>query len=385
MTFNMNYESGSEQTMNCLFVGNPGVGKSTLLNCLIKKKNPQQNEMFESGVSIAEGLTYQLEQIKVGNITFMDTPGLEDVKKRKQAAKAITEALKKNGNYQVFFVVTLEAGRVRPQDVTVINLVLESAKEITHYGVIFNKLTKPLLKKLEDDNEKMKLLVQVSIHEDGKGNKPLPIPLFLHRIDGLEDLDNVTFDIPELKNFMAQIPYLIIHADKVDKIETYKYEKYFEGLEIKIKALADDKEKLMQKMDEDRKHYELKMKKILENEQQHHKVQLQRIIEENEKYLQRIKEKEKEQKEEMKRLREEDAEKNAKLISRMEEEYKQRFQEMRQQYKERQENEKLLREEMKKGQNLQMQNMPGVDDIVRVFGDIAKIAAAVAKVALVVI
>jgi len=376
----MNFGLGNEQTMNRLFVGNPGVGKSTLLNCLIKMMDPQQNEMFKSGLSIAEGLTYQFEQRKVGNITFMDTPGLQDVKKRKQAAEAITEALKKDGCYQVFFVVTLESGRVRPQDVTVINLVLESAKEITHYGVIFNKLTKPLLKKLEDDNEKMKLLVQVSIQEDENGNKPLPIPLFLQRVDDLEDLDNVTVDIPELKNFMTQIPYLIIHADQVDKIETEKYEKYLEDLELKINALEEDKEKLMQKMDEDRKHYEVKMKEILENEQQHHKEQLQRIKEENEQYLQRIEEKEKEQKDELKKLREEDAEKHAKLISRIEEDNKQRLQDMRQQYKEQQEREERLRKEMRESHNLQMQNMPVGDGGDNFLGGLAQIVGSVAQV-----
>lgn len=60
----------------------------------------------------------------------MDTPGLADIKLRKQAAKAITEALKRDGNYQIFFVITLEAGRIRPEDMATIKLVLESASDI---------------------------------------------------------------------------------------------------------------------------------------------------------------------------------------------------------------------------------------------------------------
>jgi hypothetical protein len=38
----------------------------------------------------------------------MDTPGLSDIEMRKKAAEEITKALKKNGKYYLFFVVTLD-------------------------------------------------------------------------------------------------------------------------------------------------------------------------------------------------------------------------------------------------------------------------------------
>jgi hypothetical protein len=41
--------------------------------------------------------------------------------------------------YKIFFVITLESGRVRPEDKVTMELVLKSAP-ISHYGVIINKL-----------------------------------------------------------------------------------------------------------------------------------------------------------------------------------------------------------------------------------------------------
>ena len=111
-------------------VGNPGSGKSTLLNSIL------QHPYFKSGFSEGTGLTFKFDMKNVGGINFLDTPGLSDVEKRKAAAEAITLSLRQDGLYQVFFVCTLEAGRLRPDDVTLLKLILESAKELTTYYLI---------------------------------------------------------------------------------------------------------------------------------------------------------------------------------------------------------------------------------------------------------
>jgi len=341
---------------NCLFVGNPGVGKSTLLNCLMKMKNSQQVELFKSGISIAVGMTYQFDKITVDDTIFMDTPGLQDVKLREQAAEAITNALKQSGCYQIIFVVTLESGRVRPQDLAVVNLVLESAKEITHYGIIFNKLSKPFLKRINNrEEEKMELLVQVTLNEDEHGRKTLPIPLYLRKISEIEDEDDVTTNIPELVEFMKTVPPIVIHEDKVDKIEVDKYEKKSKELESQINALIADKDLMMQKIEEGKKEYEAKMNEVMENEKKRHNEEMQRIKEQNEQHLKLIQEKEKEHRDELKRLKTEDEKKHAILIEKMNTQGKQRLEEMKQQHQQQLARDEQLRQEMMKNHQMQME------------------------------
>ena len=62
-------------------LGNPGSGKSTLLNSLAGEF------LFESGLSIGKGLTKELGKKKNNIATFLDTPGLDDPKLRKDAVK----------------------------------------------------------------------------------------------------------------------------------------------------------------------------------------------------------------------------------------------------------------------------------------------------------
>ena len=57
---------------NFLLIGNPGTGKSTILNGLIGRL------AFKSGVSYGSGMTYQFDVVKEGQHQYMDTPGLSD-------------------------------------------------------------------------------------------------------------------------------------------------------------------------------------------------------------------------------------------------------------------------------------------------------------------
>ena len=120
-----------------IFIGNPGVGKSSLLNSIAGEA------LFKSGVSPGKGLTRQLEQKAIGSIMYCYTPGLADTEMREEAGKAISQALKEGGPCKIFFVVIEEAGRVRPQCAATMKVVLDAAPEIGNkFGIIVNKCTK---------------------------------------------------------------------------------------------------------------------------------------------------------------------------------------------------------------------------------------------------
>src|SRR5690349_12728036 len=72
-----------------LFVGNPGSGKSTLINSIIGR------EVCKAGLSEdGKGLTKDFEIHRSQGHIFIDTPGLADISSRAEAAKEIEKALK---------------------------------------------------------------------------------------------------------------------------------------------------------------------------------------------------------------------------------------------------------------------------------------------------
>ena len=241
-----------------LFIGNPGVGKSTLVNCLA------QEVLFKNGVSVGSGMTYQMERREHDGIVYMDTPGLADIRLRKAAAVAITTALRQNGMYQIYFVVTLESGRVRPQDLATIKLVLENAKDITYYSLIVNKLTKTLYNKfLENEGQKLKQLV-TELNFGGDTNAQPPAVLLLLREDDLDDADNAFTEMNALRGFVEDAPCMIVVPDHVRDIPgDDSFDKIVSLFEEQLSQLRQDNEQMRAKLEETERRY----REMRENEQ----------------------------------------------------------------------------------------------------------------------
>jgi GTP-binding protein EngB required for normal cell division len=150
-------KDGKQEAVNILapsevivFCGNPGVGKSSLCNSIF------QQVVFQSGISKGRGMTQAKQEYIYENRKYIDTPGLSDVNLRKQAAEEIEKALKENNNYKIIFVATLEAGRIRPDDLVTINTICEAIKTPFEYGIIFNKVIRPVIEEIGENGEGLK-------------------------------------------------------------------------------------------------------------------------------------------------------------------------------------------------------------------------------------
>jgi len=218
-----------------IFIGNPGVGKSALLNALVGRK------AFCSGINAGTGLTRVLqseEEPPGSNIFYVDTPGLEDMCTQEKAAKEIAAALRLDGIYKLVFVVTEESLRVRPQDITTINLVLdviklENGEMDVPYGIIVNKITGKRLAKL-NDNEQMKSF-QDSLNQKHSTHD---FHFYLHN-NALKDEDDMLHTATnELIEFLEDLDSLDIKPTQVADITTTTFDQVTTDVENWIKNLA---------------------------------------------------------------------------------------------------------------------------------------------------
>lgn len=140
-----------------LFVGNPGVGKSTLINSLVGK------EVTASGISAGTGLTKSFQHCLHEGRLYIDTPGLADTKISNLSAREIEKALKLNGPYRIFFVITLNAGKVRDEDIKTINKVMNAINQKgKSFNVIVNQITTKERHLLQDASARKVIIDQIN-------------------------------------------------------------------------------------------------------------------------------------------------------------------------------------------------------------------------------
>ena len=252
-------------TAKIIAVGNPGAGKSTILNSLAEEV------LFKSGVSVGKGMTYKLDEAENKNGHFLDTPGLADEELRKKAGEAISEGLRKGGSYKVIFFVTQESGRVNHQDATTLKLVLEAAPDIGRdYGIVVNKVSRGVLKTLKEEALKFDFLntLFAGIPE---GQKCVYSNVrFFGRMSDLEDEKDKLFSPTEFKDdsdlslndfVHGWIPTVEITDTNVADIDI----ELFDDMTKKMESMAQQLQEKDEQWKEERR--QLEEQRIKENEE----------------------------------------------------------------------------------------------------------------------
>ena len=245
-TKKFDYNNLRAMSTKIIVIGNPGAGKSTILNGLAGEV------LFESGVSIGDGMTYQLDERENARGTFFDTPGLADNTLREAAGKAISTALRKGGNFKILFFVMTEAGRVVRQDITTLRLVLDAVPEIRNqYGIVINKLPKNVLKQLKLPEKAGTFLTKLFTGIPDDRRCAQSNITYLSYNSDLDAEDNMLIDIDEMTSHngesftdfvYGQVPTVNLTVDKAGDIKTSEFNQMNNVLE-----------ELEQKMNKDRK------------------------------------------------------------------------------------------------------------------------------------
>ncbi|GJJ74437.1 hypothetical protein EMPS_06795 [Entomortierella parvispora] len=143
--------SGTEDVASVVFIGNPGVGKSTIHNAL--------GASFKSGFSPVRGMSVGEPQLVIRgsrNLLLVDVPGINDHATADSLASGETaidynlrilrNKLNQKGKSVVFFVIDpLPTGTIRGKDLALMKLILGSLDEGPKIGLIMTLIHKDCL------------------------------------------------------------------------------------------------------------------------------------------------------------------------------------------------------------------------------------------------
>lgn len=129
-------------TYSLILVGNPGVGKSTILNAL--------GGNFHTGFSAVSGLTRKMTTKSVPidgrTIRLVDIPGIFDHRAKDDHATErhldiLQETLNDGSDYVIFFVISPVNGRISSSDFTIMKALLDNLVESPLVGLILTQIS----------------------------------------------------------------------------------------------------------------------------------------------------------------------------------------------------------------------------------------------------
>ena len=234
-----------------IIIGNPGAGKSTILNGLAGEI------LFTSGISLGNGLTDQLHEKRNEKGIFFDTPGLADDTHREAAGKAISTALRRGGNFKILFFVLTESGRIVSQDVTTIKLVLDAVPQIkNNYGIVINKIPINVGKALASSETKdiflTKLFARIPEHRRCTESNVVYLPFD----SKLCNESNKLVDLNDLKPLQGtafqefvynQVPTINLTVGKAGDVATNEYEKMNSAMKALEKKMDNEQKMFLGK------------------------------------------------------------------------------------------------------------------------------------------
>eukprot|EP00918_Siedleckia_nematoides_P022226 GHVU01047769.1.p1 GENE.GHVU01047769.1~~GHVU01047769.1.p1 ORF type:complete len:280 (+),score=47.90 GHVU01047769.1:1314-2153(+) len=238
-----------------IFIGNPGVGKSTLLNSIMGVAH------FKSGTSFGSGLTTVLQLVFHNGVHYGDTPGLEDVETKERAAKEIKRSLSQGGYYRIVFVVKDDSGRVRAQDATTLKLVLDALPKDVPFAVVVNDLSPKVCTTFvtgsrdfaagtEDTDEAKNTAKFLTCLMSAAGRATREV-FFYPRMKNLEGQENVVVDpATGFIEFLNKLQTKVVIAKDVKEINTDDVETVRRENVKRINELAAENKRLEAEKDD---------------------------------------------------------------------------------------------------------------------------------------
>ena len=261
--FTADAKRGSEE--NLLFIGNPGSGKSTLINSLIGAP------VAHAGQSAGGGLTKVFTSYAHRGYHYIDTPGLADVNIRDVAAIQIRDALKIGGKYRIFFVINLLNSRVKGEDVTTINTVMNAIVNPKNagYNIVINRLTTKEKKFLLSDPAEM---AQVYSALNSGSHKTDSIWYINQDNEVCDDkTEFVSLDMM-FRDFIYKNSRVIeINGKEVGQVDANEFEKIKKELTKNIATLQKQMKRQMKEGSQEYRNLLLRMEKVQENARQDQK------------------------------------------------------------------------------------------------------------------